>query len=200
MIRNGRMWLAAIGGLALATGTQAATLNLPRPGQVGFSGQAQYGALAKTGEYGSLFGNGPGYSFHARYRMRYERAIGMSFERHGFDVRDPSDTLYAPTSLTLITTTLDVYQLFGTRTATVKMLSASLGLSQGSQKLNDGETRVGGVGAGDAFVLGLGAGLERFVWQSWAVDAGLRYFAHFHQQKINHDVQLYAGFIFYAGY
>lgn len=196
-----RYWLVAVLlGMGLAGRAEGASVVLPRPGQIGFSAQGNYGTLTKSGEYGDLYGGGGGISIRARYRMRYERAIGLSFERQGFQARDESDTLFAPRTLTLMTTTLDVYQMFGTRTRTVKMLSASLGLSQGTQKLNGGDTRVGGIGAGDALVLGVGAGIERFVWQSWALDLSTRYFVHFHHQKANHGFEVYGGMIFYAGY
>ena len=193
--------MVAAAVLLSAGAAEAATVTPPRPGQVGFSIQGQYGALAKQGEFGETFGQGAGFSVRARYRMRYERAIGISFERHGFDPRDPQpDSLFAPKNLTMIVSALDIYQMFGTRTATVKFLSGSIGIVQATQKLNDGETRIGGVGAGDAFTLGVGAGLERFVFQSTALDFGLRYWAIFHQQHTNHDFQLYGGVIFYAGY
>jgi opacity protein-like surface antigen len=192
--------VSVLGLLALAGNSGAATVTLPRPGQVGFSGEGHLGTLTKSGEYGDVFGTGAGIAIRARYRMRYERGLGLSFERQGFSARDDSDTLFAPRTLTLQTATLDVYQMFGTRTQTTRFLSASLGLSQGTQKLNGGDTKVGGIGTGDALVLGVGAGLERFVWQSWAVDLGARYFAHLHHSKVNHGVHVYAGMIFYAGY
>ena len=200
MIGRAGLAFAVWVGMSLAGTSEAATVVLPRPGQVGFSGQGQLGTLTKSGEYGRIFDSGAGIAIRARYRMRYERGLGLSFERQGFSARSESDTAFAPRTLTLQTATLDVYQLFGTRTNTVKMVSASLGLSQGTQKLNGGDTKVGGVGTGDALVLGAGAGIERFVWQSWALDLGVRYFAHLHQSKVNHAVHVYGGMIFYAGY
>lgn len=200
MTRRAVAVMAMTAALALAGTSEAANVVLPRPGQIGFSGEGHLGTLTRGGEYGKLFGTGTGLAIRVRYRMRYERGLGLSFERQGFEVRDKVDTTAAPRTLTLQTATLDVYQMFGTRTNTVRMLSASLGLSQGTQKLEGGETKVGGVGTGDALVLGLGGGLERFVWQSWALNAGVRYYAHLHQQKVNHAVHVYAGAIFYAGY
>lgn len=200
MIRSVVLVVAVlVTGLAAAP-AGAADVVLPRPGQIGFSAQGAFGTLSRSGEYGTLFGAGGTLAIRARYRMRYERGVGLSFERQGFEVRDEADTVGAPRTLTLQTATLDVYQMFGTRTRTVTMLSASLGLSQGTQKLHGGETKVGGVGTGDALVLGVGASVERFVWQSWAVDVAARYHVHFHQQKTNHGVHAYAGLIFYAGY
>jgi len=67
-----------------------------------------------------------------------------------------------------------------------------------SAHLTDGETQfpIGG----DGIFLSLGAGLERFTFKSWAYDLGTKYMAIFHDGKINHDVQLQAGLIFYAAY
>jgi len=189
-------------GLVLAGTASAATIMLPRPGQIGFSVGGGYGTLLKSGEFGEEFGSGGSLAIRARYRMRYERAIGVSFERHGFSPRDeqPADSIYAPVSLTLQTASFEVYQMFGTRTRTTRMLSAGIGLAIGSQKLRDGESKVAGTGTGDGLTVSLGAGLERFVWQSWAVDLSTRYYAIFHESKVNHDFQLSAGVCFYAGY
>jgi len=189
--------------LALATGAASAApsnIQPPRPGQVGFVGAGQYGTFFKSGDLAKLFGGGGGYLVRARYRMRYERAVGVSFERQGFQVRDPADSAFAFKTMTTIVSALDIYQMFGTRTPTVKYLSASLGLAQNTIKLNDGETVVNGTYAGDGFVVGVGAGFERFVWQSWDVDLSARYYAMFHLGHANHEVQLSLGVGFYAGY
>lgn len=186
---------------SLAVPAGAATVVLPRPGQVGFSFQGQGGTLAKAGEFGQDFGAGGGLAVRLRYRMRFERGIGLSFERQTFGVRNELagvDT--AAKTLTFTTASGEVYQMFGTRTNTVKMLSAGIGLLQSTQKLNDGESKISGTGVGDGLMLSAGAGVERFVWQSWAIDLSTRYFAIFHNGKVNHDVQVSAGLIFYAGY
>src|SRR5262249_44814285 len=60
---------------------------LPRPGQGGVGIQGGYGSLLKNGEVGSLFDSGPPIGIRLRYRMRYERAIGLSFEGQRFDIR-----------------------------------------------------------------------------------------------------------------
>lgn len=182
--------------LAAAATARAATITLPRPGQVGFGGQGQFGSLLKGGEFGSDFGSGAGLSFRARYRMRYERGLGLSFERQGFDARGAVED----STLTLQTATLDVYQMFGTRTRTTRYLSAGIGLAQGTQKVPGGETKVGGQGTGDGLAVTLGAGLEHFVWQSWAVDLSTRYYAIYHRDRTNHDFQVSLGLMFYAAY
>jgi hypothetical protein len=188
--------------LALAGGVEAATVVLPRPGQVGFAGLAQYGSLLRKGELGSDFGAGGGLAVRLRYRMRYERGLGLTFERHGFEVRDqqPADSLFAPHTATLLASGGEIYQMFGTRTRTVRMLSAGVGLAQISQRLNDKETKLAGRGVGDGLYVSAGAELEYFFWQSWAVDLSARYHAVFLNQTTNHDIQVGAGLIFYASY
>ena len=87
---RGRGFLAgiAVGAALLAPGLgHAARIVLPQPGDIGFAGFAQYGAFTKTGEIGESFGTGAGYGVRLRYRMRYERALGLTFERQGFDPR-----------------------------------------------------------------------------------------------------------------
>jgi opacity protein-like surface antigen len=199
------MSVVAVAGLSMALAGAAAaapTIVLPRPGQVGFSVGGGYGTLLKGGEFGDEFSSGGSLAIRAKYRMRYERAIGVSFERQGFSPRDPQppDSLFAPVSLTLQTASFEIYQMFGTRTRTVRMLSAGLGLVMASQKLRDGEEKLGGSATGDGLALSLGAGVERFLWQSWALDLSTRYYAIFHQSAINSDFQVSAGLCFYAGY
>uniref|UniRef100_A0A832I3G1 Outer membrane protein beta-barrel domain-containing protein n=1 Tax=Eiseniibacteriota bacterium TaxID=2212470 RepID=A0A832I3G1_UNCEI len=204
--RQGTAAAALVLALAGAAPSGAATITLPRPGQVGFGAQGQFGALMKRGDFGEDFGAGAGISFRARYRMRFERGLGLSFERQGFEARSgvKPDTSGGgrvfPETLTLQTATFDVYQMFGTRTRTPRYLSAGLGLAQATQKLDDGTTRVSGRGAGDGFLVSAGAGVEYFFWQSWAVDLSTRYHAIFHRDRTNHDVQVSAGLIFYAAY
>jgi len=173
------------------------TIVLPRPGQVGVGLQGQYGSLSKSGDLGELFGNGPGIAVRLRYRMRYERAIGLSFESHQLDARSTAGTADTSASqITMIMSGFDIYQLFGTRTRTTKMLSVGLGLMQPSVKLNDGETTF----PDDGIYLSAGAGLERFFYHSLAFDLSTRYFAIFQHGQTTHDVQASLGIIFYASY
>jgi opacity protein-like surface antigen len=186
-----------LGALATAAApSAAATITLPRPGQVGFGGQGQFGALLKQGEFGESFGSGAGISFRARFRMRYERGLGLSFERQGFEARGSA----ADSTLTLQTATLDVYQMFGTRSRAPRYLSAGIGIAQATQKVPSGETKVGGTGTGDGLIATVGAGVEYFFWQSWAVDLSTRYHTIFHRDRTNHDFQVSAGVIVYAAY
>jgi hypothetical protein len=183
--------------LTWATGVQAASnIVLPRPGQVGLGVQGQFGSLLEGGDYGDLFESGPGVAVRMRYRMRYERALGITFESQTFDARETSAADTAADKLTLIMSGIEVYQLFGTRTRTTRMVSVGLGLAQASAKLNSGET----VFPDDGFYVNAGAGLERFVYRSWAIDLSTRYFAIFQHGKTNHDFQVAAGLVFYASY
>ncbi len=170
----------------------------PRPGQVGFGVQGEFGALLKSGDLGDLFSTGPGLAVRVRYRMRYERAIGLSFEAQRLDVREqaPAESVFAPQRLTVVTQGIEVYQMFGTRTRTTRMLSLGVGLEQNRVRLNDQETLFPKDGA----YVSVGAGLEHFFWQSWAYDVSTRYMAIFQNGKTNHDLQASLGFIFYASY
>lgn len=188
----------------------AASIVLPRAGQVGIGVAGQYGLLTKSGKLGEEFGNGPGMSVKLRYRMRYERGIGLSFDSQRLDAREPGRAEGAFLAITDLDSTLvrdqlvvnsagfDVYQYFGTRTKTVKHLTAGLGVAQVSARLSNGEVQY--PLGGDAFYLSVGAGIEKFVYRSWAVDLTTRYQALFHDAKVNHGVQLTLGMIFYAAY
>lgn len=205
-----RTAVASTFALVLAVGTaSAASLVLPRAGQVGIGLQGSFGSLVGGGDYGEEFGSGTGLAVRLRYRMRYERAIGLSFESHQLDARTPSNRAGAFDSLTdvppitrdrlsMVTAGFEFYQMFDTRSRTVKMISVGVGLGQATARLSNGETQI--PIAGDAVYMSAGAGIERFVYRSWAVDASTRYFAMFHDGKLNHDVQVSLGMIFYAAY
>jgi hypothetical protein len=195
-----RMSLAVVTGILMslpAFAVAAPNIVLPRPGQVGIGIQGQFGMLAKSGDLGDLFSNGPGIGIRLRYRMRYERAIGLSFEAHQFDSRVvgvAGDTTIR--KLKLITSGVEIYQLFGTRDRTTRMVSVGVGLAQASVELNDGET----IYPDDGVYVSAGAGLEHFFFRSWAYDLSTRYFAVFQHGKTNHDFQAQLGLIFYASY
>ena len=197
--RNGLLAMIVAGAALLLPGhCLAARVILPRPGDIGFAGFGQYGTFTKAGEIGDEFGAGAGFGVRLRYRMRYERGLGLTFERQGFDPRHKSTEDTAAVNCTLIATGLEIYQMFGTRTRATKMLSAGVGLAQVTQKLNDNETLVSGTGVGDGFFVSLGGGLEHFFWQSWAVDVSFRYHAVILHETTNHDFQIAAGLVFYA--
>lgn len=212
-------WLARVSLTALVTlavGPSFAraenSIVLPRAGQVGLGLQLQGGTLLQSGGLGEEFGTGPGMAVRLKYRMRFERAIGLSFDVQRLEARDPSDKAGAFDDLgnapgtpvllreriKMVTAGIEFYQLFDTRERTVKMLSAGAGLAQVSAKLNDGQTQF--PIAGDGVYLSLGAGVERFAYRSLAWDLSMRYMGIFHDKKLNHDLQLALGFIFYAAY
>ena len=170
----------------------------PRAGQVGLSVQGEYGGLLKTGGIGNLFESGPGLSVRLRYRMRYERAMGMSFESQRFDVRQASLADTAANHMNAFTYGLDVYQMFGTRTRTSKWLSVGAGLVQFRRVLNDQEIDFSD--NNDGVYVSAGAGVERFVWQSWALDLSGKYLTLFQSGRPNHDFQAAVGVIVYATY
>lgn len=167
-----------------------------RSGDVGLGMQGQFGTLLESGRIGDEFGAGAGLSVRVRYRMRYERALGLSFENQSFDARDPADTTGALTKTSVVLSGIELYQLFGTRTNSHKMISVGLGLAQVSQDTNDGGT----IFPGDGLYVSAGAGVEQFFWNSWAFDLSTRYMTIFQEGETNHDLQISLGLIFYASY
>jgi hypothetical protein len=202
--------VAALALVAAAAGTAVAgTLVVPpRPGQVGLSVAGSYGTLLKSGTIGEQFGSGAGMNVRVRYRARYERGWGLTFESHSLDVRDlemvrdywddtkyPADSSVAYKKATVFLYGVDFYQMFGTRTKTPMMLSAGVGLAHPAFTLNDRETQYP---VNDGPYLSVGAGVERFFWQSLAFDVGARYAAIFLGDKVNHDLHASIGLIYYA--
>jgi len=170
----------------------------PRAGQVGLSLQGQYGVLLDSGNIGKEFNQGPGLAVRLRYRMRYERAMGLSFEGQQFDARESSSADTAVKNISCYAYGIDFYQMFGTRTKTSRYLGVGAGIVQFRRKLNDNEIDLGADTDG-AFV-SAGAGAERFFWQSWALDFSGRYYAVFQSGHVNHDFQASLGLIVYATY
>jgi opacity protein-like surface antigen len=181
----------------------AAKVVLPRPGQVGIAVQGGYGTLLPSGETGDVFGDGESFAVRLRYRARYERGIGLSFESNRFAAT--SEHTYPPDSalasrLNVTISQLEVYRLFGTRTPTVKLISLGIGLAQHRVKLSTGETLLSGDFSGDGLVLSAGLGVERFFWKSFAIDLSGRYHAMFLDGEASHNMQIALGIIGYAGY
>jgi len=201
--------LVTLMSASVAADARATTIVvLPRPGQLGVGVSGLYGTLTKGGEVGSQFGSGPGLAVRLRYRMRYERGFGVTWENHGCDVRPGDfrdlvvpDSIYAAGSasatmrVNLSLYGVDFYQMSGTRTKTTRMLSVGAGIAHPVVKLYGGEAQYPW---NDGAYLSAGAGVERFFWQGLAWDLGARYQAVFINGKTNHDVQVSAGVIFYA--
>ena len=206
------LFLGLAVSLVAAGHASAASVILPRAGQVGIGVIGNFGTLLDSGQLGGEFGSGFGLGIRLRYRMRYERAIGLSFDQHYLDSRvlgypkgafsdqkDPlTDSLLTRDQLVMTTTGFDYYQMFSTRTRNVKWISGSVGLVQVSAKLSDGETQY--PDGGDGTYLGAGAGWERFVYRTWALDFEARYQAIFYGSTVNHNLQASAGIVFYAAY
>ena len=187
---------------------RAASIVLPRSGQVGFAVEGLYGALTNGGSLGQEFGSGPGVSVQLRYRLRYERGIGLSFDAVTLDTRKPrydatafpaSEDSLTRSSLMVQTYGFDVYQFFGVRTKTPKFVLASAGLVHPYAKLADGQTEFT-QSATDGFYVGVGGGLEHFIYRSWALDLNVRYKALLYDGQTNHLLQASLGMIFYAAY
>ena len=208
MNRAGTLMAAAV-ALALAASDAGAqsSIVLPKAGQVGLSAGGGYATFLDNGNVGSVFGAGPEFNVRLRYRMRYERGIGLSFESQSLDAREeagvyvPGDeSTVAPTELSVILSGAEFYQMFGTRTKTTKMLMVGAGLAQMRADTNTGEIEFSGDLAGDGLFVSAGAGLERFVYRSWAWDLSTRYSAVFRDGQVNHNLHLALGVIFYASY
>ena len=198
----------ALGGLAVGGAQAGSVIVLPRPGQVGVGVSGLYGTLLNSGNVGDQFGSGPGMAVRVRYRMRYERGYGLSFENHGLDPRPgdtqvnywdgtvmPADSSIAYKRVNLFLYGMDFYQMFGTRTKMTKMLSVGAGLAHPVFAMNGGDQQYP---FSDGAYVSAGAAVERFFWKSVAFDFGARYHAIFLDGKVNHDLQASAGLIFYA--
>jgi len=189
--------------LAAPVAWAAGTIVLPRPGQVGLGIQGGYGTFIKSGEMGGDFGEGPTIAARLRYRMRYERALGLTFENQRHEIRvaepyDPVDPVTFPgrTRVNMVLSGLEFYQMFATRTRTVRMLMVGGGIAQTSTRTINGETLF----EGDGTFLSAGFGVERFLLRGWALDLSTRYMFVFLPDDRAHDLQAALGVMFYASY
>ncbi len=209
MSRTRGLWTLAslCAVLWLAPPARAAWIVVPpRPGQVGLGLSGLYDLMPTGGSLADQFDNGPGFAVRVRYRMRFERGFGLTFETQTFgargDFHDPqtdstyaAGTPFAADHLRLFLYGVDYYQMFGTRTKSTRMVSVGAGIAHPIVSLNDGETTYPW---SDGLYVSAGAGLERFFWQSWAYDLGARYHAIIMDGKVNHDLQVSLGLVFYA--
>jgi hypothetical protein len=154
--------------------------------------------MLSSGNLGNDFGSGGGLTVRVRYRMRYERALGISFESQSLDARAAATADTSRTQLNALLSGIDFYQMFNTDQKLQQMLSIGAGLAQLHYTLRDGETEY--PLAGDGVYVTAGAGIERFFYRSLAFDISGRYIAIFEDGKPNHDFQGAAGLIFYASY
>jgi hypothetical protein len=207
-MRSAVVWLMGIAMVALGACDVRAesSIILPKPGQIGLEAGGGYGGFVQSGNVAQTFGLGPEFNVRIRYRMRYERGFGLSFESQQLDARvEPlpytgADSSIAPTKLSVILSGVEFYQMFGTRTKTTRMIMIGGGLAQMRASLNDGETELSGENSGDGLYVSGGAGVENFVYRSWAWDLSARYYAVFRDGQANHNFQVALGAIFYASY
>jgi opacity protein-like surface antigen len=207
MSRGGRSVAIVIGVLMaaalVAAAAGAAPIVLPRPGQVGVGAAGGYGFMSGSVD-GAVFDQGPTLAFRLRYRMRYERSLGLSFESQRFEIRDfeeayGGDPPQPPgrKNMTLVLSGIEFGQLFGTRTRTTRMLFAGAGVAQQSGRIRDSnETWF----YGDGSYVSAGAGVEYFFMRSWAWDLSGRYALVFLPNTRLHDFQAALGVIFYASH
>ncbi len=185
--------------LAASATWAAESIVLPRPGQVGLGLQGGYGTLLKSGDLGGVFGEGVTIAARLRYRMRYERALGLTFENQRHEIRVPEalfEGLPGRERVNVVLSGLEFYQMFGTRTRTIKMLMVGAGIAQTSGKFVNNEAFF----PGDGTFVSAGFGVERFVFRSWALDFSTRYMTLFLPDDRAHDVQVALGLMFYASY
>jgi hypothetical protein len=210
MSRGGRWLVVAMAAVLTAPAVPARSapkIVLPRAGQVGLGVQGGWGTLLSTGDVGGTFGGGPTIAVRLRYRMRYERGLGLSFEGQRFDIRVPEpfdasrlpDTLSARVNMRAILSGFEFYQMFGTRTRATKMVMVGAGFVQTSGRTVDKQTWYRLEGSDGGYV-SVGAGVERFLFRSWALDLSARYMLVMLPEDRLHDVQAAVGFIFYASY
>lgn len=207
---TGALAALALGALLAGTAVAEPLIVLPRPGQVGLSISGSYGTLLQSGAVGGQFADGEGLNVRVRYRARYERGFGLTFESHTRYVRDletvddywtayddayPPDSSVAYEKARIFLYGLDFYQFFNTRTRTTTMLSVGAGLAHPAFTLNGGETQYP---LGDGPYLAVGAGVERFFWRSLAFDFSARYTAIFLGDRPSHDLHASVGLIYYA--
>lgn len=199
--------IAALGLMLLPAAARAVPVTPPRAGQVGIGVQGQYASLLGNRDFAHDFRDGPGLTVRLRYRMRFDRGIGLSFESHSAEARRFfAQPIGFPTQvdssgfrrLNVITAGIEAYKLWGTRTRNVSMLSAGAGVASFSAQANTGETVF--PLNGDGFYVSLGAGVERFVYRTWALDLSTRYVAMLHEGEVNHDARIALGLIVYASY
>ena len=108
----------------------------------------------------------------------------------------PLDSLPGRDRVDVVLAGLEFYQMFGTRTRTIKMLMVGAGLTQTSGRFINDEAFF----PGDGTFVSAGIGVERFLFRSWALDLSMRYMTLFIPDDRVHDVQASVGLMFYASY
>ena len=99
-----------------------------REGTLSLGMQGEYGSFVGSSGFGSEYNHGPSLAFRVRYRFAEDQAFGVSFEGQRFDAKVDSVGEFAPKYLTAITTTLEYYNYFQTRSRTPQYLMIGAGL------------------------------------------------------------------------
>jgi opacity protein-like surface antigen len=207
---NGRWWMWGVLAMILAASTAQAQETPPpappagfrprvvREGTLSLGMQGEYGSFLGNSGFGAEFNHGPAIAVRVRYRFAEDQAVGVSFEGQRFDAKVDSVSEFAPKYLNAITTTLEYYNYFQTRSRTPQYLMLGAGLLQTREHLNDSETTF----PGDGGVISLGAGAEYWWKRTLTFELSLRYngFIHSDNGKTNvtHGVQAGLGFEFYT--
>lgn len=210
---------AVAAGIAfIAAPSQAWIITLPRAGQIGFSIQGTYGTMLESGQFGDEFGRGGVLAVRARYRLRNERAVGVSFEEFKLDSRTHgglADSTYEfpnqgwvetrenpgpyRKSLQYSTAGADIYQMFYTRKRLTTYVQGGLGLViHATANLTYGGTQDPADTEGT--YVSAGGGAEYFVYRSWAIDASAHAMTMFIGGHSNPLVHAAVGLIYYAAY
>ena len=75
-----RLMVATMVALGVRNACAESSVVLPKPGQIGLGAGGGYGGFVQSGNIAQTFGLGPEFNIRIRYRMRYERGFGLSFE------------------------------------------------------------------------------------------------------------------------
>jgi hypothetical protein len=166
-----------------------------REGTVSLHGGAMYGKLLGGGRFADVFNAGLGAGFSVRYRTDRNASFGLAFESHHFDAKDGSpDSVTAPVSLQIITTTLDYFHFSNVRGRTPRYWVIGAGLAQSRQNDADDEREF----PGDGGVFKVGGGFEYWLNRTMTAELGVRYYGVFSQGELNHDIQGLLGIAFYT--
>jgi len=208
---NSRWWMWGALAMILAASTARAQDETPPPapptgwrarvvreGTLSLGMQGEYGSFLGNSGFGAEFNHGPALAVRLRYRFAEDQAVGISFEGQRFDAKFDSTSEFAPKYLNAITTTLEYYNYFQTRSRTPQYLMIGAGLLQTRRHLNDSETDF----PGDGGVLSLGAGAEYWWKRTLTFEFSLRYNGFIHSDNgktsVTHGVQAGLGFQFYT--
>jgi opacity protein-like surface antigen len=209
---KGRWWMWGVLAMILAASTARAQdetqpppppttgwkPRIVREGTLSLGLQGEYGSLIGNSGFGAEYNHGPAIAVRVRYRFAEDQAVGFSFEGQRFDAKVDSADAFAPKYLNAITTEIEYYNYFQTRSRTPQFLMIGAGLLQTRRHLNDSETDF----PGDGGVISLGAGAEYWWKRTLTFELSLRYNGFIHNDNgttsLTHGVQAGLGFHYYT--